>query len=116
MKTQKEQILSAKRAYIVPITKWNSNTGFRRFAVYLDDGGEYGLNPVWPSDSDKGSKFKDKLPCQVYSKRKSVPAYHFAMDGFQYSKEGEIRDFLKKINPDLVCFKTEFDGWTPSFA
>ena len=112
MRTQKEQILNAKRAYIMQVFESRS-AGYDRYSVYLDAG--EGLSILWPSDCDQGKNSKDRLPAQVYwSRNRNYPAFHFALGGGNYSKTNEIRTILRKINPEIEVYTIA--GYMPSNA
>lgn len=100
-KTQQEQIKSATRAYILPLSRGSrsSEAPTDRFQVYLLIEGV--LQVLWPSDSHL-PKSKEILPCQVVSKNKNLPFFHFALRGYGFSKEGEIAETLLSINPGLI--------------
>jgi len=108
-KTQIEQIKEAKRAYLTVLNNPRDGMSALRFSVHLDSGD--GLDILWPSDSHL-SKSKELLSSQVYSKRKTYPAYHFSLSGCGYSKTYEIAIELQKINPNLDVY--ELTGWSPS--
>lgn len=112
MKTQKEQIQGAKRAYLMTLNSPRDGMGALRFAVYLDNG--RGLSILWPSDSQEGAKSKELLHCQVYSRRRGYPAFHFSLSGCGYSKSNEIAQELARINPDIDVFT--LGGAMPSNA
>ena len=110
MKTQKEQIMEAKQAYIMQLNEPRDGMSAARFAVYLAR--PNGLQVLWPSDSDKGKKSAELLHCQCYTSRRTYPAYHFSLSGCGYSKTYEIAEVLKKINPDIEVYS--IGGYQPS--
>jgi hypothetical protein len=109
-KTQKEQIKAAKTAYIMPINSPRDGMGTHRFSVHLCVKNQ--LEVLWPEDNHEGKKSKEMLPSQVYSTRKTYPAYHFALGGCGYSKTYQIKSELQQINKNLIVFT--IDGWSPS--
>lgn len=106
-KTQQEQIKAAKRAYILTLSETDSTS---RFTVYLDAG--KGLEVLWPEDTEKGAKCPEMLCHQVYSKRRTLPAYHFSLSGYGYSKINDLARELKRINPKLDV--SRINGHSPS--
>lgn len=104
MRTQKEQLTGARRAYIIELTN-NPNSGVDRFAVYLEPLSGEPLAVLWPSDTHEGAKSKELLHCQVYSKQKQYPAYHFCLKGWGYSKPYDIALALQAINPALDVYR-----------
>lgn len=106
MLLQKDYIKNAVRAYICPLTKKSPVSGLQRFCVYLDAG--EGLEILWPAGE------KDPLLLhQVRTKRKSLPHFHFALQGGGYSKTDEIRQMLREINPD-ISVEVIGHGYAPS--
>jgi hypothetical protein len=106
MKTQKEQIQAAARAYIIALTKKSPVSGLQRFCVYLDAG--KGLDILWPTKNTD-----PLLPYQVQTTRSNLPGFHFALKGGGYSKTDEIRQMLKGINPAIVV-EIIGHGYAPS--
>lgn len=101
--------MEAKRAYIIPLNNPRDAMSTHRFSVYLDAGN--GLEVLWPvSDLDK----ENLLRHQAYSRRRTYPAYHFALSGCGYSKEYEIASDLHLINPNIDVF--ELNGHSPSLV
>lgn len=86
-KTIIEQIESATAAYLVPLNKDHT-----RHQVYLMIDGE--LEVLWPSDCHL-TESRDLLPDMVYTKRKTLPAYHWP------HREHPIACALNRINPRL---------------
>ena len=111
MLTQAEQLKQASKAYLVPLNDPRDASSTFRYAVYLLRDGE--LEVLWPSDSDQGAKSQELLGLQVYSKRQKYPAYHFAVGGYGYSKQGAIASDLRRVNPELSVYSLEWGG-TPS--
>ena len=105
MKTQIENIKEAKKAYILELSK-------SRFSVYLLINEQ--LVVLWPSDSHKGGRTEELLPCQIYSKNENYPAFHFYINGGGFSKTYEIKAELNKINSGLEVFVLR--GCSPSVA
>ncbi len=102
MKTQKEQIQAARRAYLITLNDPRDGMSALRFAVYLDAG--QGLEILWPSDSQAGKKSKELLPGQVYTEKRKYPAFHFSFSGCGYSKSNEIRATLEEINKNIRVY------------
>lgn len=97
----------AKRAYVVAI-----NPAFTRFSVYVET--RDGLEVLWPRDSHEKALWRTELlPGMTYSKNKNLPAFHFHLTGYGYSKTLEIAEQLKAINPKLEVLRLHV-GWTPS--
>jgi len=109
MKTQEQQIKTAKRAYILKLTQ---GTTVSRFAVYLDAG--KGLTALWPKDAHEGKEVINLLPHQVFYKKNNnrLPAFHFAVHGVGLNRFEEVKDVLHKHNPKLEVFG--LNGWHPS--
>ena len=105
--TQIEQLKQAKRAYIIVLNQRRT-----RFAVYLDSG--KGLEVLWPSDCMAGSRSNELLSGQVHTERRDIPAYHFHLTGYGYSKVGDVREELRRHNPGLEVYT--LDGWQPASA
>lgn len=94
LKSQIDQIRSAKRAYIQPLISTQNNVS--RYAVYLDSGN--GLQVLWPwLDEDK----KRLIPGQIASSNEAWPRFHFRFAGCGYSKTNEIKIALTEINPQI---------------
>lgn len=100
--TQREQIATAKRAYIYALSK-------TRYTVYLDDG--TGLDNLWPSDSHLGKKSQELLTLQIFSEADNYPAYHFRDNNPSSTVRQYIKQTLQEINPDIVVFN--LDGGYP---
>ena len=113
MKTQKELLASAKQLYILPLSRAKSGM-CDRYQVYCltDDG----LQVLWPSDCQLGKDAKDKLPNQVWTNNKRLPAFHFRLNGCGYSKTFEIKsDLARVLELDSQSLKAEtLTGWSPS--
>jgi len=111
-KTQTQQLKAAKRAYIFNLTP-NAKGMTSRFSIYLDDGN--GLEILWPNYDERGGSGKrDLLPDQVYSNRRTLPAYHFSLNGYGYSKEDTLRRMLQEVNPDIEVHS--LSGYSPSLV
>jgi len=106
---QHEQIKAAKRAYILTLSQPKDSMSTARYQVYLDDGN--GLEVLWPSDSHLGKASKELFGSQVYSKRATLPAYHFALSGCGFSKVYQIKIELQQFNKDLEVLT--LSGWSP---
>lgn len=112
MKTQRERILEARRAYLITLNNPRDGMSALRFAVYLDAG--KGLDVLWPSDSHLGKRSKELLHGQVYTENRRYPAFHFSFSGCGYSKSNSIAQELARINPDIDVFT--LGGAMPSNA
>ena len=117
-KTQEEKIKAAKNAYIQLINNPRYSDSGHRYQVYLDYGKGECLDCLWPmAETAKqhvdGSSFK-LLNHQVMSKSNKWPKYHFYLSGCQYSKEGDIRYELNRINPVLNVY--QLTGYYPSYV
>lgn len=110
---QTDQLRAAARAYIVPLNTPRDGAGTHRFAVYFDGGIGSELRPLWPSDSNLGKRSAELIRHQVYSARKSYPAFHFACGGYGYCKAGEIARALVEINPALAGRVLVLGGHAP---
>lgn len=109
--TQAELIKQARRAYLITLNNPRDGMGKLRYAIYVD--GPEGLSVLWPSDSDKGKGFKDRLPYQCYTQKRQYPAFHFALAGCGYSKNHALAtEVLRKINPEIIV--ETITGWSPS--
>lgn len=112
MQTQIDQIKAACRAYLVPLNTPRDAMHTWRWACYLDFGTGGELSILWPHDPD--DKLTQRLPHQVYSKRRQYPAFHFALAGCGYSKTYEIACTLQAINPRIDVY--ELGGAYPSLV
>ena len=109
--TQTEEIKAASRAYLMTLNNPRDGMSKLRFAIYLD--GKDGLSVLWPSDSENGKGFKDKLPYQCWTTKRQYPAFHFALSGCGYSKTHALAtEVLRKINPKIIV--EEISGYSPS--
>lgn len=94
MKTLKEQIAESTRFYILhlnPKTKGHLD----RYSIYRDT--PQGLEVLWPSHEDmKDGGHETLLPSQKYSLRDQYPAYHFVLNGGNYSKPYDLHLELAK--------------------
>lgn len=120
MKTSRQQIEQAKRAYIVELTD-RPNSMRDRFSIYLDAG--EGLQILWADYSFKKSKDnellseivinkKDLLDYQVHTNNRKYPAFHFVLNGGNYGKEHALGQMLREINPSIEVFT--INGHSPS--
>jgi len=112
MKTQKENIMLASKAYLVTLNEPRDGMSALRFAVYLLINNE--LEVLWPSDSQEGKKSKELLNGQVYTQNRKYPAFHFSFSGCGYSKSNEIASTLKSINSKIEVYT--LNGAMPSIA
>lgn len=109
--TQAELIKQAKHAYLITLNNPRDGMGKLRYAIYVS--GPDGLSVLWPSDSENGAKFKDRLPYQCYTSKRQYPAFHFALGGCGYSKSHALAtEVLREINPDIIV--ETLQGWSPS--
>lgn len=113
-KTIKEQLLEAKKVYLVLLNNPKSGDSTFRYAAYtLTDSG---LEVVWPSDTHVGkcgTEYKDAG--MTHSNNKSWPAFHFAMRGYGYSKQYEVKLQLEAVAGKRLDVEV-LSGWSPSKA
>lgn len=104
-----QKLAQSKRFYILWLNKSCSS-----FSLYYETK-DRGLEVVWPEDCHLGKESKDrKLLGMTYSKRESLPAFHFHMNGWGYSKRQEIEERLRDLTGNKTLEVYRLNGHSPS--
>lgn len=104
------QIITAEKAYIMPLKKTKSLYGYTvTFAIYTQ-AGRRPLEILWAKEvNHEGGKHK-LFNHQRFS-QKSDPAFAFRLGGCGYSKENELAIFLHEYNKKLEVYSIA--GYSP---